>query len=181
MFLSKSYDYTLEMLQRKYYNASKLKLLLEHKSYSGVTPLHCFPYDSTNKKKRITILYSCLKTGMNVNITNKKNESLLHHAVFIYDINMVKILLEYNIDINIKNINGLTASDIIKEELEIFKNDKNLLEIQNLIENHKIKLKKQKYLNELKYHPKHVEYILSTAYNSGEQEYELAFNNLKNY
>jgi hypothetical protein len=178
MFLSKSYDYTLEMLKQKYYNISKLKTLLEHKTYSGVTPLHCFPYDSTNVKKRIAILYLCLKTGMDINITNNKNESLLHHAVFIYDVNMTKILLEFNIDINIKNINGFTASDMIKEELKIFKNDKNLLQMDNLINNYKMKQQKKQYLNELKYHPKHLENILQNAYELGEQYYENIFKSL---
>lgn len=50
------------------------------------------------------------KYGLNINITNKSGNTLLHEIFYYYDnFNLVKLLLDIGIDVNIQNSTGETA------------------------------------------------------------------------
>ncbi len=50
------------------------------------------------------------KYGLNINITNKSGNTLLHEILYYYDnFNLVKFLLDIGIDVNIQNSTGETA------------------------------------------------------------------------
>ncbi len=62
-------------------------------------------------KKTVQEIVSLLQDGANVNISNEKGFSLLMRCAKNHDIESIHILLSYNVNINARDINNLSALD----------------------------------------------------------------------
>lgn len=79
---------------------------------SGNTPLHnaCYSADHPD------CIRFLLENGANINIKNHdslRNNTPLHIACFVDNLEGIKILLEFGVDVNVKNINGSTPLHIL--------------------------------------------------------------------
>lgn len=77
------------------------------------TPLH---FSVMNKNFLATTLL--LKKGALVNFTDYIGNSPLHYACYNLDLNIIKSLVDYGGDINLKNNSGLTPYEIINSSTE---------------------------------------------------------------
>lgn len=64
-----------------------------------------------------------LEKGSNVNGTGHKNRTVLFEAMEYGKVEIVKLLLEYGVDINHKDDEGLTAVDVMKNHYKKLEND----------------------------------------------------------
>jgi ankyrin repeat protein len=65
-----------------------------------------------NKEKFLNILLNC---GCDINCQNEKGETLFHYAISKNNIKIIKLLIQYNPNKNIKTKNNLTIYDYAKK------------------------------------------------------------------
>uniref|UniRef100_A0A1I8BJM6 phospholipase A2 n=1 Tax=Meloidogyne hapla TaxID=6305 RepID=A0A1I8BJM6_MELHA len=84
-----------------------ISLINKHRSSDGFTPLIC-----AVKRKCLDSVVLLLSNGANLDDTDLKGNTALHHAVFIQSLPIVKALLVFRADSKIKNKDGVDCLSV---------------------------------------------------------------------